>query len=92
MNIVGSGTKRKPGKEDAQSFSVATKVLSMKTVWYGGSESHTFNRLEDIALHWNAVTPILGCRISRVLESSKVTNAIFKYLIIISAQPYNFRP
>merc|ERR1711936_1342598 len=26
----------------------------------------------EIALNWNAMTPVLGCRISRVLESSKV--------------------
>ena len=46
--------------------------MSKKTVWCGGSESHTFNRLEEIALNWKAVTPVLGCHISRVLESSKI--------------------
>ena len=33
----------------------------------GGTESHTFNRLEEIALDWKAKTPVLGCQISRVL-------------------------
>ena len=75
LNMVGSGTKdqyQKNQTDSAQSFATATKLLSKKTVWCGGSESHTFNRLEEIALNWKAVTPVLGCHISRVLESSKI--------------------
>lgn len=50
----------------------SVKQLTKKTLWDGGSESHTFNRLEEIALAFAAKTPVLGCRISRVLESEKV--------------------
>ena len=39
-------------------------------IFLGGTESHTFNRLEDIALDWKAKTPVLGCQISRVLVTS----------------------
>jgi len=48
------------------------KALTKKTIWQGGTESHTFNRLEEIALAFRAKTPVLGARISRVLESEKV--------------------
>ena len=72
INIVGAGPKQKTKEEEVQSFIAATKILSMRTIWFGGSESHTFNRLEEIASQRNAVTPVLGCRISRVLETSKV--------------------
>ena len=92
LNCVGSAPKGKSQREDAQSFSVATKLLSKKTIWRGGSESHTFNRLEEIALNWNAMTPVLGCRISRVLESSKVnvfTFSIFSWRnTIIQRYPF----
>ena len=87
LNCVGSAPKGKSQREDAQSFSVATKLLSKKTIWRGGSESHTFNRLEEIALNWNAMTPVLGCRISRVLESSKVNICTFS-IFLWSTQNY----
>ena len=93
LNCVGSAPKGKSQREDAQSFSVATKLLSKKTIWRGGSESHTFNRLEEIALNWNAMTPVLGCRISRVLESSKVNICTFPIFLwstqnLIQQYPY----
>ena len=47
------------------------KALSSKSVWTDGTESHTFNRLEEIASDWRAKTPVLGARISRVLEADK---------------------
>ena len=72
LNIVGYSPKRKTDEEERQSYIAATKIMSKKTVWFGGSESHTFNRLEQIASQRNAVTPILGCHISSVLEPSKV--------------------
>ncbi|KAI9092441.1 DNA polymerase family A-domain-containing protein [Phlyctochytrium arcticum] len=31
--------------------------------WYGGSESHMFNKLEEVALDENPRTPVLGCGI-----------------------------
>jgi hypothetical protein len=33
-------------------------------VWFGGSESHTFNRLEEIAMSEFPVTPVLGRELS----------------------------
>ena len=72
LNIVGYSAKRKSDEEERQSYIAATKIMSKNTVWFGGSESHTFNRLEQIASQQRAVTPILGCHISRVLDSSKV--------------------
>ena len=75
LNIVGYSAKRKTDEEERQSYIAATKIMSKKTVWFGGSESHTFNRLEQIASQRKAVTPILGCHISRVLDSSKVGDA-----------------
>ena len=47
-------------------------MVHSRTVWEGGTESHTFNRLEEIALDWRAKTPVLGSRISRVLESKVI--------------------
>ena len=94
LNCVGSAPKGKSQREDAQSFSVATKLLSKKTIWRGGSESHTFNRLEEIALNWNAMTPVLGCRISRVLESSKVNVCTFSIFLWSNTtiQQYPYMP
>ncbi len=46
--------------------------LSSTSVWTGGAESDAFNRLEKIALDWKAQTPVLGCRISRALDSRVV--------------------
>jgi DNA polymerase gamma 1 len=44
------------------------KQLTSRSVWHGGAESHTFNRLEAIALDWQPKTPVLQCKITRVLE------------------------
>lgn len=48
--------------------------ITRKSIWFGGSESYTFNKLEDIALTWQAKTPVLGCSVSRALESKVVGN------------------
>ena len=50
----------------------AVNAVTSGSVWEGGTESHSFNRLEAIALGWAPETPVLGCRISRCLESSMV--------------------
>ena len=34
--------------------------LIHQTIWHGGSESHTFNRLEHIAMMKYPKTPVLG--------------------------------
>ena len=38
-------------------------------VWSGGSESATFNRLEEIAMNLHPVTPVLKAEISRALDT-----------------------
>ena len=34
--------------------------LVHQTIWFGGSESHTFNKLESIAMSEYPQTPVLG--------------------------------
>ncbi|XP_023224384.1 DNA polymerase subunit gamma-1-like [Centruroides sculpturatus] len=43
-----------------------------KRKWIGGSESHMFNKLEEIAQSSEPRTPVLGCRISKALEPETV--------------------
>lgn len=40
--------------------------------WYGGMESHMFNKLEEVASSKKPVTPVLKCRMSRALEPKHV--------------------
>lgn len=51
---------------------VRLKDLIAGRVWNGGAESEMFNRLEKIARNYEPRTPVLGARISRALEPSKV--------------------
>ena len=48
--------------------------LVQKTVkkWVGGSESHMFNKLEEIARSEEPITPVLGCSISTSLSNEQV--------------------
>ncbi len=55
-------------------WSSEASSLSSTSLWSGGAESEAFNRLERIALDWQAKTPVLGCRISRALDSRVVGN------------------
>ncbi|XP_061138423.1 DNA polymerase subunit gamma-1 isoform X1 [Syngnathus typhle] len=43
-----------------------------KRIWFGGTESDMFNKLESIAHSDQPATPVLGCRISRALEPKAV--------------------
>ncbi|XP_057693196.1 DNA polymerase subunit gamma-1 isoform X2 [Corythoichthys intestinalis] len=43
-----------------------------KRMWFGGTESDMFNKLESIAHSPQPATPVLGCRISRALEPKVV--------------------
>nr|XP_057931486.1 DNA polymerase subunit gamma-1 isoform X1 [Doryrhamphus excisus] len=43
-----------------------------KRLWFGGTESDMFNKLENIAHSAQPATPVLGCRISRALEPKAV--------------------
>ena len=49
--------------------------------WTGGSESAMFNMLEMIAKSSEPSTPVLGCRVSRGLESDDVKEAFMTSLI-----------
>jgi DNA polymerase gamma 1 len=51
-------------------------TLVDKLVWDDGTESHMFNRLEEIAQEKCPQTPILGCSISRSLVPSVVHNDV----------------
>jgi DNA polymerase gamma 1 len=53
-------------------------TLVDKLVWDDGTESHMFNRLEEIAQEKCPQTPILGCSISRSLVPSVVHNDVRK--------------
>ncbi|KAH7972421.1 hypothetical protein HPB52_012069 [Rhipicephalus sanguineus] len=47
------------------------RVQGAHKVWSGGSESHMFNKLEEIANSKVPRTPVLGCCISRALEPAR---------------------
>ena len=49
--------------------------------WIGGTESHMFNRLESIARGKDPATPVLGCRVSRALESEHVRDDFMTSLV-----------
>jgi DNA polymerase I-like protein with 3'-5' exonuclease and polymerase domains len=68
--------KKKKTQEPLSMDSWLKKIRGMTSgaKWFGGSESHTFNELENIAMSWRAATPVLGCKISRVLEYRFVQN------------------
>lgn len=42
--------------------------------WEGGTESAMFNRLEEIATRDEPITPFLGCRLSRALETHNTSD------------------
>ena len=48
---------------------VANCCLVQQTIWFGGSESHTFNRLEEIAMSEYPVTPVLGRQLTHTHTS-----------------------
>ncbi|XP_075723040.1 DNA polymerase gamma, catalytic subunit tam [Rhipicephalus microplus] len=53
------------------------RVQGARKVWSGGSESHMFNKLEEIANSKVPKTPVLGCCISRALEPAAVNANFF---------------
>lgn len=67
-------------------------VKDSRRIWKGGSESHMFNKLEDIALSEQPRTPVLGCRISRALEPGTVDtnflNSRINWVVQSSAVDY----
>ena len=60
------GTKRKMTSHSEE------EGLKIVRSWYGGTESHMFNKLEEIATSEEPETPFLKSRISRALEPSSV--------------------
>jgi len=46
--------------------------LVHQTIWFGGSESHTFNKLEAIAMSEYPQTPVLGALVSRALDTKLI--------------------
>lgn len=59
--------------------------MAGKRVWHGGSESHLFNQLEGIASSELPRTPVLGCCISKALQTKyvggKVKSIIFAFFL-----------
>lgn len=53
-------------------FRAIQKEICSRLAWVGGTESEAFNRLEGIALSFSPKTPVLGCKISKALESAMV--------------------
>ena len=47
------------GDSSQSDFGVLNSLVQ-QTIWFGGSESHTFNRLEEIAMSDFPKTPVLG--------------------------------
>ena len=66
------GPKRDNNNNNIEEWREAVNAVTSGSVWEGGTESHSFNRLEAIALGWAPETPVLGCKISRCLESEMV--------------------
>ncbi|OWB54568.1 hypothetical protein B5S28_g418 [[Candida] boidinii] len=71
----------KEAKETAKRLYAATKgkndVLNGKKIWYGGSESIVFNRLEKIAEQENPKTPVLGAGITSALQKNNLNSNTF---------------
>ena len=59
-------------KRKARDIYQQTKGIRRSGKWFGGTESFMFNCLEEIALRDCPTTPVLGCRVSRALESIHV--------------------
>jgi len=60
-------------KRKARDIYIQTKGVKRKGgKWDGGTESFMFNCLEEIAMRDCPTTPVLGCRVSRALESRHV--------------------
>ena len=51
--------EEKFGDTSHSDFDVLNSLIQ-QTVWFGGSESHTFNKLEEIAMSTFPQTPVLG--------------------------------
>lgn len=67
--------------EKAERIYRETKGKRVKGRFAGGSESHMFNKLEDIARSDEPSTPTLECRVSRALESLDVKNDFMTSLV-----------
>ena len=50
-------------------FTILLYLKASQTIWSGGSESRTFNRLEELAMSANPATPVLGAGITQVLHT-----------------------
>ncbi|CAG8751108.1 18899_t:CDS:1, partial [Acaulospora morrowiae] len=58
-------------KDLATELYFKTKGKRFESLWYGGSESYMFNRLEDIANDDLPKTPVLKCGITEALRSTR---------------------
>ena len=74
-------------KSSEEFFELRTQ-LHDRSVWKDGSESHTFNKLEDIVLNFNPKTPVLGKCIFREFNFTKIFVKNDLYLFLFQAVPF----
>lgn len=68
-------------KKKAHDIYKQTKGIKKYGEWTGGTESHMFNKLEEIARSCHPETPVLSCRISRALEAEAVRDDFVTSLV-----------
>lgn len=69
LSITEANEKARKIFKETKGTSVLMDKIKRRQ-WIGGTESATFNKLEEIASSKEPRTPILNCRISRALEPS----------------------
>ncbi|KAK2724481.1 hypothetical protein QYM36_001099 [Artemia franciscana] len=62
--------------ENIDLLSCKIKDMVEKRAWHGGTESHMFNKLEEIVGEPEPKTPVLGCRITRALDPCNVGESV----------------
>ena len=75
-------------EKSIQDYFELRSQLHDRAVWKDGSESHTFNKLEDIVLNFNPKTPVLGKCIFREFNFTKIFVKNDFYLFLFQAVPF----
>lgn len=72
-NEISLFSKKNSLLKSDDSFPIEGQLMQRTTrKWVGGSESHMFNKLEEIAKESEPVTPVLNCSISTSLTNEQV--------------------
>ncbi len=51
-------------------------ILADRSIWVGGTESHLYNKLEEIVMGKDTKTPFLGCKITKALDKDIVDKEV----------------